>query len=67
MDNQDDDALDVLHGVAAIAAYIKLPKHKTNYEISKGYWPVFRRGKLISARKSELRAAASGRAQGSPK
>jgi hypothetical protein len=59
MPEQIEDALDVLHGVKEIAAFLRLPAHKAHYQIAKGWWPVIRRGKLILARKSELAAAAS--------
>jgi hypothetical protein len=60
MDIQHDDALDLLPGVKAIADYLGQPESKTGYQIRKGEWPTFRIGKLVYARKSELRARASG-------
>jgi len=58
MAKQIEDALDVLHGVKEIAAFLRLPEHKCHYQISRGWWPIIRRGKLILARKSELTSAA---------
>jgi hypothetical protein len=58
-----DDTLDILHGVREIAKYLRQPVKKTNYQIAQGQWPIFRTGKLIHARKSELSARASANAE----
>lgn len=51
--------LDLLDGVREIADYLGQSEKQTGYEIRKGRWPVFRMGKKIKARKSELDARAS--------
>jgi hypothetical protein len=51
---------DLLHGVAQIAEFLNQPVGRVGYQIRRGAWPVFRTGKIIHARKSELRARASG-------
>jgi hypothetical protein len=66
MDNQNQEAdvlgKDILDGVRAIAKYLSQDEKKTGYQIRAGYWDgaVFRVGKLIKARKSELARRASG-------
>jgi hypothetical protein len=66
MSNQDQEAdvlgEDILDGVRKIAEYLGQDEKKTGYQIRAGYWDgaVFRVGKLIKARKSELARRASG-------
>jgi hypothetical protein len=57
---QDDESLDLLHGIGEIAQFLKQSESRTGYQVRKKRWPVFYVGKLVYARKSELAAAASG-------
>lgn len=54
--------LDLLDGVREIADYLGQPEKQTGYEIRMKRWPVFRMGRKVKARKSELDARASASA-----
>lgn len=50
---------DILKGVKEIADYRGETVRATYHHVAKGYLPVFRVGKIICARKSELNRALS--------
>jgi hypothetical protein len=55
LENQPGDQLDLLWGARAIAAFLDTTERKVWYYADRGYLPVRRQGRLIIARKSELR------------
>ncbi len=54
-DNTETLAADILRGARAIGEYTGLPTRQVFYLVEKNELPVFRLGKIICARKSELR------------
>ncbi len=53
--NTETLAADILRGARAIGEYTGLPTRQVFYLVEKNELPVFRLGKIICARKSELR------------
>ena len=60
MTDQDPSSADLLYGVAAIAAFLGMPRRTCQHRIDQGHLPTFRlggkKGGTICARRTTLRS-----------